>query len=113
MHRRAHGTTILNKAFDPATVDAVWALAAIVPGSDPAKRRKDVYGAWIERDQYGVCVEGGTGWEIDHVRAVLNGGSDNLNNLQPLQWQNNRAKGNLSPRQWTPVVSTQEEALAA
>jgi 5-methylcytosine-specific restriction endonuclease McrA len=33
------------------------------------------------------------GWEVDHIRAVANGGSDDLDNLQPLQWENNRKKG--------------------
>jgi len=34
------------------------------------------------------------GWEIDHIKAVVNGGDDRLSNLQPLNWQNNLAKGN-------------------
>ncbi|MCF8239512.1 MAG: HNH endonuclease [Saprospiraceae bacterium] len=32
------------------------------------------------------------GWEIDHIRAVSNGGNDDLENLQPLHWRNNAAK---------------------
>ena len=42
--------------------------------------------AW---QSYGDC-ESPYGWEIDHINP--NGG-DGIGNLQPLQWQNNRAKG--------------------
>jgi 5-methylcytosine-specific restriction endonuclease McrA len=31
--------------------------------------------------------------ETDHIRAIANGGSDSLSNLQLLHWQNNRRKG--------------------
>jgi hypothetical protein len=34
-----------------------------------------------------------TGWEIDHIIPVAHGGTDDLDNLQALQWENNRAKG--------------------
>src|SRR5690606_34680908 len=33
------------------------------------------------------------GWEIDHIKPVGNGGTDDLANLQPLQWSNNEEKG--------------------
>ncbi|HIP78015.1 MAG TPA: HNH endonuclease, partial [Kiloniellaceae bacterium] len=37
------------------------------------------------------------GWEIDHIRPVSKGGSDRLDNLQPLYWENNRRKGDTYP----------------
>ena len=32
------------------------------------------------------------GWEIDHITPQSKGGSDDLSNLRPLQWENNMAK---------------------
>jgi 5-methylcytosine-specific restriction endonuclease McrA len=37
------------------------------------------------------------GWEVDHIKPVAKGGTDDLSNLQPLQWDNNRKKGDTYP----------------
>ncbi len=100
MKYHTYGRTVLNESFSNALVLSVWRKGSIVPGVDPTASRKDSCGAWIDWNQYGVTTENGTGWEIDHINPVANGGSDDLLNLQPLQWQNNRAKGDNLPGKW-------------
>ena len=48
-----------------------------------------LYGQYGQESQYG--------WEIDHIMPKSRGRSDNLSNLQPLHWQNNRRKGDTYP----------------
>ncbi|MBS1705481.1 MAG: HNH endonuclease [Armatimonadetes bacterium] len=80
-------------SFDPMTIQQVWNKAATISGYDPAVIRKDCCGATIRRSSYGLTIK--EGWEIDHINPVSNQGSDDLFNLQPLQWQNNRQKSDL------------------
>jgi len=37
------------------------------------------------------------GWEIDHIMPTSLGGTDDVGNLQPLHWENNRKKGDSYP----------------
>lgn len=88
--------------FDAQTIAQVWNKAQAVSGNDPAVYRKDACGAWIARSQYGRTTE--YGWEIDHMKPVAKGGTDDLANLQPLHWKNNRHKGDSYPN-WSCAVA--------
>ena len=89
--------------FDTQTLRQVWAKATVVPGADPAVWRKDQCGAWIGWSYHGNR-NSDFGWEVDHITAVANGGSDALGNLRPLHWKNNlrTSDGRLS----CPVTSS-------
>jgi 5-methylcytosine-specific restriction endonuclease McrA len=59
-------------------------------------RTTDKYGNQIILEHYGR-IDIDTGWEIDHINPKNNGGSDEIFNLQPLQWRENRIKGDTYP----------------
>ena len=92
---RNPSSTYTGAAFSDATIEYVWRMGQIVPGNDPNLFRKDACGAWIARSAYGATTQ--YGWEIDHVIPVAKGGTDDLSNLQPLQWETNRFKSDNWP----------------
>lgn len=77
---------------------AVWAKGRVIPNYDAAVWRHDICGAVMKYESYGT--EGDYGWEIDHIKPESKGGSSDSSNLQPLQWKNNRSKGDTYP--WSP-----------
>lgn len=53
--------------------------------------RQDDFGNLITRDEYGNR-DSDTGWEIDHVKLVKEGGKDVMSNLRSLHAKTNTAR---------------------
>ena len=70
------------KNWSQETIDKVWAKN---------NNGRDWFGTHIDKSLHGHEKSGG--WEIDHIYPEAEGGTDDLANLQPLYWKNNRDKG--------------------
>ena len=95
---RNRNTDAAGRQFNEATLQTVWNKGRIIPGHDSNEWRHDGCGAAIQRSKHGD-TSSKHGWEIDHIKPVARSGTDDLSNLQPLQWNLNRDKGDTFP--WT------------
>ena len=89
------------KTTDEKTKLAVWEKGSPIPDKDgnhwsPSIWRHDICGFPMKYADHGD-VNSKHGWEIDHKIPTAKRGSDTLDNLQPLQWENNRKKGDSYP----------------
>ncbi|MBO6515220.1 MAG: HNH endonuclease [Bacteroidia bacterium] len=91
-----YNKTVNRTGFDAQAIETVWRKGVVVPGYDERFVRKDKCGTFMKRNEYGN-TNSEYGWEIDHIRPVAKGGSDAIANLQPLNWKNNRSKGDNYP----------------
>ena len=75
--------------------DDAWNKAQTIKGKNPDTWRKDAYGNVVRYGSYGTTGE--YGWELDHKHPVSKGGTNSPRNIQILQWEENRIKGNKYP----------------
>ena len=94
MRNRSLNESVFNQTIE----QQVWEKGRPVLGKDPNVYRKDKCGAWMKRNLH---TDGNTAlsleWEIDHIKPKAKGGTDDISNLQPLQWENNRNKSDNYP----------------
>ena len=72
-------------------IEKSWEKAKKIRGEDSDQYRQDPYGNKIRKNSYGKDTE--MGWEVDHIKPKARGGSDATQNLQALQTEVNREKG--------------------
>ena len=77
--------------FSQERLDQIWDKGAIIRGKNPDLYRKYIYENTMYKPSYGKTSE--MGWHVDHSKPQALGGTDHLNNLQPMNSRANCSKG--------------------
>jgi 5-methylcytosine-specific restriction endonuclease McrA len=94
--QRPRNTDVSGRPFAQTTVGSVWRKGREIQGYDASVWCSDICGKPMKFSDYGN-TSSEHGWEVDHIKPVAKGGTDELANLQPLQWDDNRRKGDTYP----------------
>ena len=69
-------------------IDAVWQKGRLIPGENPWEWRTDCCGNMIFYADY-ANIDSVFGWIVDHIVPPAYGSTDDIENLQPVQWEVN------------------------
>lgn len=90
---RNFNTNVSGGSWTKEEIDAVWAKATYAKGLMPIQDIKvDAYGRHMKYSEHGNR-NSEYGWEVDHIKPVAKFGTDDIWNLQPLNWKSNVEKG--------------------
>jgi len=92
---RKRNTTISGRSFNQETIEAVWNKSQVIESKNSFIYRSDILGNTLYRGSYGK--QSIMGWEIDHIKPVSKGGTDDIDNLQILNTGANIKKGDIYP----------------
>lgn len=81
--------------YSDERIEKIWNKGSKIRGKDPNLYRKDKYGNKMYKHSYGKDTP--MGWNVDHSKPKNKGGTDHLNNLQPLNTSTNKSKGDKYP----------------
>lgn len=81
--------------FTQDRIDQVWDKGEVIHGKNPDLYRMDKFGNVMYKHSYGKYTP--MGWNIDHSKPQSKGGTDHLNNLQPM---NSRANCRKNDEYW-------------
>jgi 5-methylcytosine-specific restriction endonuclease McrA len=93
---RDTSTDLNGQPYDEKTLGAIWRKADLVEMMHPDIWRYDACGSLMKFSEFRNTASE-YGWEVDHIKPVAAGGTDDLANLQPLHWETNRRKGDAYP----------------
>mgnify|MGYP000006502541 FL=1 len=82
--------------YSDERLDQIWDKGGIIRGKNPDLYRQDKYGNTMYKPSYGKTSA--MGWNVDHSKPQALGGTDHLNNLQPMNSMVNSSKGKQYPK---------------
>lgn len=77
--------------FTQERLDQIWDKGETIKGKNPDLYRQDKFGNQMYKPSYGKMSP--MGWNVDHSKPQAKGGTDHLNNLQPMNSRANSRKG--------------------